>query len=261
MLFRRFFPSASRAARGPEGWRAYAVGDVHGRLDLLDRLLEDIIADDAARPPAKRLLVFLGDLIDRGPQSAEVVERVRTFDRPGFRRIALGGNHEDVLLRILAGDARQIPGWLRFGGDETLRSYGLDPDMIAAMPARQAQRRIADTIPKAHRDFLEQLGDTFRFGDYLFVHAGLRPGVPLDQQSLEDLRWIREPFLSDRRDHGVTVVHGHTISDTVEEVGSRIGIDTGAHATGRLTAIGIEGSERWFMDTVDGRFVREANVA
>lgn len=244
--------------RGAEGWRAYAVGDVHGCLDLLDKLLAQIAADHAARPPARGLLVLLGDLVDRGPNSAGVVERVRTLTLAGFRVVALTGNHEEVLLRILHGEGDQVTGWLTYGGTETLQSYGLDPQEIAKLAPAEAQARIAAAVPSADSTFLASLGDSFRFGDYLFVHAGIRPGIPLAQQSLTDLRWIREPFLSDLRDHGMTVVHGHTISERAERVGSRIGIDTGAYASGRLTALGIEGQERWLLDTVDGFVPQEA---
>lgn len=259
-MFRRFFSSPRAAARGQAGWRAYVIGDVHGCLDLLDRLLADIAADHQARPPARGLLVLLGDLIDRGPDSAGVIERLRTFDRAGFKLICLAGNHEEVLLKILAGDSKEIAGWLRFGGAETLLSYGASLGEIEALSPEAAQRRIAQLILPDHHGFLDQLGDSLRFGDYLFVHAGIRPGVPPDQQSLRDLRWIREPFLSDTRDHGMVVVHGHTISDAVEEVGSRIGIDTGAYATGRLTALGIEGDRRWLIDTVEGLHAREKSL-
>jgi serine/threonine protein phosphatase 1 len=259
-MFRRFFSSPRSVARGQPGWRAYAIGDVHGCLDLLDTLLADILADHDSRPPARGLLVLLGDLIDRGPDSARVLERLRTFDWAGFKLVGLAGNHEEVLLKILNGDASEIAGWLRFGGAETLLSYGADPTALEALSPEVAQRRIAEVIPKADGHFLEQLGDSMRFGDYLFVHAGIRPGVRPEQQTLRDLRWIREPFLSDTRDHGMIVVHGHTISDQVEEYGSRIGIDTGAYATGRLTALGIEGDRRWLIDTVDGRHAREEDL-
>jgi serine/threonine protein phosphatase 1 len=259
-MLRRFFSSPRASARGKPGWRAYVIGDVHGRLDLLDQLLADIAADHEARTPAKGLLVFLGDLIDRGPESAGVIQRLRELNWPGFKLVGLAGNHEEVLLKILDGDPKDVAGWLRFGGAETLASYGTDPRPIEAMNPGAAQGRIAAAIPKRDREFLDQLGDSLRFGDYLFVHAGIRPGVAPDQQSLRDLRWIREPFLSDTRDHGVVVVHGHTISESVEEVGSRIGIDTGAYTTGRLTALAIEGDRRWFMDTVDGLHSREKSL-
>lgn len=251
-MFRRFFSSPRKAARGQAGWRAYVIGDVHGCLSLLDQLLAQIADDHAARPAAKGLIVLLGDLIDRGPDSAGVIRRLREFDLPGFRMAALIGNHEEVLLKILGGDPKAVDGWLRFGGSETLQSYGLDPRPLDTLSPAGAQRRIAAVVPQEDRRFLEGLADSMRFGDYLFVHAGIRPGVPPDQQSLRDLRWIREPFLNDTRDHGMIVVHGHTISEAVEEVGSRIGIDTGAYATGRLTALGIDGDQRWLIDTIDG---------
>lgn len=260
MLFRRFFNSRGPSARGADGWRAYAIGDVHGCIDLLDKLLAEIEADHRARPDARGLIVLLGDLIDRGPDSRGVIERASTLAPEGFRVIALAGNHEEILLRILHGESGQIADWLKFGGIETLASYGLDGEEVARLAPDQAQSRIVAAIPQAHRRYLGLLGDTFRFGDYLFVHAGIRPGIPLDAQSLHDLRWIREPFLSDRRDHGMTVVHGHTISEGVEEVGHRIGIDTGAYASGRLTALCLEGTERWVIDTVDGRVAEEADL-
>ena len=249
MPLRRFFSVRRDAPCGVEGWRAYVVGDVHGCLDALDALLAQIVADHEARVPARALLVFLGDLIDRGPASAQVVERVRTLALPGVKVVTLAGNHEEVLLKILDGEQSRIEGWLKFGGAETLASYGVDPGQVAALPPGPAQEMIAAAIPSADRQFLQSLGDTFRFGDYLFVHAGLRPGLPLSEQSAKDLRWIREPFLSDPRDHGVTVVHGHTITETVDERANRIGIDTGAYRTGRLTALAIEGEERWFLAT------------
>jgi serine/threonine protein phosphatase 1 len=251
-MFRRFFSSSRAVARGQAGWRAYVIGDVHGCLDLFDKLIADIAEDHAMREPAKGLIVVLGDLIDRGPDSAGVLKRLREFDLPGFRLVGLAGNHEEILLKILSGDPTEVPGWLRFGGAETLLSYGADPKALAAISTDAAQRRIAETIPPQDRHYLEQLADSMRFGDYFLVHAGIRPGVPPEQQSLRDLRWIREPFLTDTRDHGMVVVHGHTISEAVEAVGSRIGVDTGAYATGRLTALAIENERRWLIDTVDG---------
>lgn len=256
MLFSRLLSNRARSSCAPRGWRAYAVGDVHGRLDLLDQLLAAIRSDHQRRPKAKALLIFLGDLIDRGPDSAGVIERLVTLGCSDFRVITLAGNHEEVLLDVLSGNDHQFAGWLRFGGAEALRSYGLDPDAVATLPPAEAARQIAGTMPVTHRRLLSELGDSFRFGDYLFVHAGIRPGIPLEQQSTTDLRWIREPFLSDTRDHGMTVVHGHTISERVEEAGSRIGIDTGAYQSGRLTALGLEGQQRWTIDTVDGLIER-----
>jgi diadenosine tetraphosphatase ApaH/serine/threonine PP2A family protein phosphatase len=234
---------------GARGYRAYVVGDIHGRLDLLDKLLGEIHTELAERPARKALIVFLGDLIDRGPNSAQVIERLRSYHRDGIQTVFLLGNHEEVLLRILEGDRSPIPNWLMFGGLECLKSYGVDPQLIGAYPDDKALTIIRLAIPKQHEEFLKSFVDTCRFGDYLFVHAGIRPGVPIDDQVQSDLRWIREPFLMDDTDHGCVVVHGHTISPEVEERPNRIGIDTGAYRSGILTALAIEGTERWYLDT------------
>lgn len=234
--------------RGARGHRAYAIGDVHGRLDLLDALLETIDRDDRERAPRQTVLVMLGDLIDRGPSSAEVVERLRTFERPRTRPVFLSGNHEEILLRLIGGEERLLAGWLRFGGGECLASYGADPRRIAAMAPDEAIAAIRAAIPDAHVAFLRGFSDTFRFGDYLFVHAGIRPGLPLHQQTQADLRWIRSPFLEDARDHDFMVVHGHTIVETVEQRPNRIALDTGAYRSGVLTALGVEGDDRWLLE-------------
>lgn len=244
---------------GPKAHRAYAIGDVHGRLDLLDEMLATIAADNKARKPARTTIIFLGDLIDRGPQSFEVVERLRTY-HPGFANLVfLMGNHEEVLLRILSGETDILPDWLRFGGAECARSYGLDPVDLETREPAAALRLLRRAVPKEHLKFLSSFADTASFGKYLFVHAGIRPGVPLSKQSAPDLRWIREPFLDDRSDHGRIVVHGHTISDGVDERSNRIGLDTGAYYTGVLTALGLEEDERWFLQTV-GMAQQESNA-
>jgi serine/threonine protein phosphatase 1 len=232
---------------GAKGYRAYVVGDVHGRLDLLEELLAKIHAELQHRPSAKTLLVFVGDLIDRGPSSAQVIERLRTYRREGIRPVFLLGNHEEVLLRILKGDAQLITKWRWFGGAECLESYGVDPSQFSHLTDEEALALVRRAIPKEHVEFLESFADSCRFGDYLFVHAGIRPGVELEQQRQSDLRWIREPFLLDESDHGFIVVHGHTISREVEVRPNRIGIDTGAYRTGVLTALAIEGPERWLV--------------
>jgi serine/threonine protein phosphatase 1 len=237
--------------RGLRGHRAYAVGDVHGRADLLDRILGEIEADIAKRPAKKTLLVFLGDLIDRGPSSAEVVETLRTYRRPGVHPVFLLGNHEEVLLRILGGEASLIDKWRWVGGAECLRSYGLDPERLTNVDESVALALVREAIPKEHADFLRSFVDTCSFGDYLFVHAGIRPGVALDDQRQADLRWIRNAFLNDDTDHGVIVVHGHTISRAVDEQPNRIGIDTGAYVNGVLTALAIEDSKRWYLATTE----------
>ena len=234
---------------GAKGYRAYVVGDVHGRLDLTDQLLGKIEDDLERRPAKKAVLVFVGDLIDRGPESAQVIERLRTYRRPGLRTVFLLGNHEEVMLRVLGGDLSLLPDWLAFGGAQCLASYGIDPNTLAGMESAEALGLIRRSVPRDHSRFLHGFADSFRFGDYLIVHAGIRPGVELGQQLQSDLRWIRTPFLSDSTDHGVVVVHGHTITKGVEERPNRIGIDTGAYASGVLTALVIEGAERRYLDT------------
>ena len=245
----RTTPLKGGAPTVPAGRRAYAVGDVHGRLDLLDDLLRRIEADNAARPPARATIVFLGDLIDRGPESAQVVERLRRY-RPTFAKpVFLMGNHEEVLLRILSGETRLLADWLRFGGADCARSYGVDPHEMETVGGASAVKILRQAIPKEHAKFLESFVDTASFGKYLFVHAGIRPGVPLSHQQPQDLRWIRLPFLDDETDHGCIVVHGHTITEAVDERENRIGLDTGAYRTGVLTALGLEAKERWFLQT------------
>ena len=233
--------------KGKEGCRAYAVGDIHGRLDLLNLLLDTIERDMAARERRRTFIIFLGDLIDRGPDSAGVVERLRTYRNPDAKLIFLGGNHEEVLLNILGGQRGVLPSWLKFGGLECAASYGIDPEELRAMHEELAIELVRSKVPTAHRDFLESFGDTFSFGDYLFVHAGIRPGVAVDEQSRKDLRWIRDPFLSDIKEHGFVVVHGHTIVERVEERPNRIAIDTGAYHSGVLTALAVEDDRRWFL--------------
>ena len=245
---------------GPRSRRAYAVGDIHGRLDLLEQLLATIEDDVRKRRKLRTDIVFLGDLIDRGPDSAGVVELLRTY-RPSFARTwFLMGNHEEVMLKVLGGDGDVFKHWMRFGGAECVRSYGADPAALARMAPDDAIAVLKNRIPREHVEFLSGFGDTITFGSYLFVHAGIRPGTSLADQLPTDLHWIREPFLHDESDHGHIVVHGHTISEEVEALPNRIGIDTGAYRTGVLTALGIEGTERWFLQT-DNAMVEFGDVA
>jgi len=249
------FNLSSRREQGPagaRGYRAYAVGDIHGRIDLLEHLLAKIHADLQQRPARKTLLVFVGDLIDRGPSSAQVIERLRCYHRDGVKPVFLLGNHEEVLLRIIAGDSSVVDSWLKFGGLQCLQSYGVKLAQLRGRAAEEIVEIVRRVVPKEHVEFLDTFADSCRFGDYLFVHAGIRPGVEVDQQNQSDLRWIRDPFLFDERDHGFVVVHGHTISDELDERPNRIGIDTGAYRSGILTALAIEGTERWQIDTRGG---------
>ena len=238
----------SRGSEGPPGCRAYAIGDVHGRLDLLVELLARIEEDNKRRGPAKTWLVFLGDLVDRGPDSRGVVDLLATRP-PGFaRNVFLKGNHEEFFLGVLEGDDSGVQHWLAYGGTECAQSYGLTSGWMLNATPTAIMERLIEAVPAGHVRFLEAMADSFRFGDYLFVHAGIRPGVALDRQTSKDLRWIREGFLDDLTDHGVVVVHGHTIVERAEEHPNRIAIDTGAYRYGTLTALGIEGGERWFIE-------------
>jgi serine/threonine protein phosphatase 1 len=242
-------PTRNARPTTPRGYRAYAVGDIHGRLDLLDQLLATIEQDVERSPARKNLLIFLGDLIDRGPDSRGVLERLRTYRHDRLQPHFLAGNHEEVLLRLLAGEHGILSSWLRYGGGECLRSYGVDPASLAGLNERSALSLVRSNIPDIHARFIGGFSDTLRLGDYLFVHAGIRPGVDISLQSLVDLRWIREPFLDCDDDHGLVVVHGHTISESVDERPNRIGIDTGAYRSGLLTALAVEGEKRWIVDT------------
>lgn len=239
----------SERPRAPRGHRAYAVGDIHGRLDLLDQLLAMIERDVERSPARKSVLIFLGDLIDRGPDSRGVVERLRTYNHARLQMQVLAGNHEEVLLRLLAGERGLLDDWLKFGGAECLRSYGTEPASLDGLNEKNALAVVQAAIPYEHKQFLGSLADTISFGDYLFVHAGIRPGLDLSHQSQFDLRWIRSQFLDCEDDHGMIVVHGHTISEAVDERPNRIGIDTGAYRTGVLSALVVEGENRFVIDT------------
>ena len=166
-----------RAPSGARGRRAYVVGDVHGRLDLLDELIGQVESDLLARPIRQAVLVFVGDLIDRGPSSAQVVERLRTFRRSGIETVFLLGNHEEVLLRVVGGEAGLIAKWRQFGGKECVESYGADPQAFARMADDEAIALVREIVPTEHIAFLSGFADTCRFGDYLIVHAGIRPGA------------------------------------------------------------------------------------
>jgi serine/threonine protein phosphatase 1 len=233
----------------PAEQRVYAVGDIHGRLDLLEELLARIQEDEAERASADTTLIFLGDLVNRGPDSRGVVERLLRLsrERPGTR--FLKGNHEQVLLRAVTGDPKAVRFLVRIGGRATLLSYGIPEAEYDQLDYVELTERFAALVPQDHVEFLAGFEDWLAIGDYLFVHAGLRPGVAFEDQSPEDLRWIRSEFLDHRSSFGKVVVHGHSISEEVEIRPNRIGIDTGAYASGRLSAVGLQGSERWFLST------------
>lgn len=245
------FPPSRVTARVPDGTRVYAVGDIHGRLDLLDRLLDRIAEDVTRTKPQRVSVVFLGDYVDRGPHSRGVIERLMQGP-PADSALAgadwtcLKGNHEEYMVRFLDESA---PGtvWCRIGGVETVRSYagqipeGQEND-IAAL-----QLLLERSLPPAHLRFLSRLPLMHCEGDYLFVHAGIRPGVALQDQSPADLLWIRDEFLFHGAPLEKRVVHGHSPAPAPEIRPHRIGIDTGAYYSGNLTALVLDGGEMKFL--------------
>jgi serine/threonine protein phosphatase 1 len=233
----------------PDGRRIYSVGDIHGRLDLLDALLAQIDADDRARGPAASEIVFLGDLVDRGPDSRGVVERLLALGAAGRPVRFLIGNHEQVFLKALEGDLKALRFLIRIGGRETLLSYGITEEEYRTLDYEDLAQIFRERVPQDHVRFLSAFESWIEIGDYLFVHAGLRPGVALEDQAISDLCWIRDDFLKHRDSFGKMVVHGHSITEGVDLRPNRIGIDTGAFASGTLTAIGLEKEERWFLST------------
>ena len=248
-LFRKRSQPIARA-RAPEDTVVYAIGDIHGSADLLRRLHERIAADATARRAGRRVLVHLGDYVDRGTGAREVLDRLAAGALPGFEVVNLMGNHDAWFLRFLD-DPEAGPDWLASGGQATLLSYGVGPhsELPTAERMDAIRRDLSARVPSDHLRLLERAPLFHREGDYLFVHAGLRPRVPLDSQTEADLLWIREPFLESRDDHGPAVVHGHTVVDAPEVHPNRIAIDTGAYATGRLTALVVQGGERGFLTT------------
>jgi serine/threonine protein phosphatase 1 len=222
--------------------RVYAVGDIHGRLDLLLTIAAQIRQDLAVRPTEAPLVCFLGDYVDRGPSSAGVIEHLATPSGEGVRQIFLKGNHEDRMLAFLDEPAVHGPGWLKFGGREALASYGVPQAQIDAEDWRELRDAFEAALPPTHLTFLNSLKVAFRWGGYLFVHAGLDPARPLTDQDPRDLLWIREPFQSSERDHGLCVVHGHVITPEPVLRANRIGLDTGAYKSGVLTCAALEGA-------------------
>lgn len=231
----------------PDGRRVYAIGDIHGRDDLFAELIELIRADNAARHDAEVTLILLGDLVDRGPQSAEVVERAMRLKEEFVDTRLLIGNHEECFLAALTGDVRRVRYFMRIGGEATVRSYWKDDLSFVESSFEDVAEQLPKKVPAEHMNFLAGGENIVEIGNYLFVHAGIRPGVAIEKQSLGDLRWIREEFLHDERDHGAMIVHGHTICDDIDEWPNRIGIDTGAYRSGVLTAIVLEGVERRYL--------------
>ena len=238
-------------ARAPEGLRLYAIGDVHGRADLLADMHLRIARDLRERPVDDWRVIHVGDYIDRGPESARALSIAMEYARGGRAEFLLG-NHDEFMRDFLRAPERaEFDLWMMNGGNTTLRSFGMDDALVAYAPDPQARRELRDRLVDAMPglvDFLEGLGLMSRYGDYAFVHAGVRPGVPLDQQSPHDLVWIREPFLYSTEDLGAVVVHGHTPVRAVDVQPNRIGIDTGAVFGGPLTCLVLEGRERALLE-------------
>lgn len=232
----------------PSGTCVYAVGDVHGELGALVRLLGKIREDAGRAGARRRVLIFLGDYVDRGFQSRQVIDFLLRLPPPDFEGVFLKGNHDAWLLAFLE-DTGAGPEWFGAGGQATLLSYGVPvpPEPRNAALLATVHEEFVRVFPPEHRAFLEKLAPSHVEGDYLFVHAGVRPGIPLEDQQERDLLWIRDEFIRDRSDHGKVVVHGHSVTDRPDVRRNRIGIDTGAYATGRLTCLVLEGASRRFL--------------
>ena len=238
-------PKGEGVSTVPPGTRIYAVGDIHGRRDLLLRMEQRILVD-LGGGITEPLVVFLGDYVDRGPDSAGVIEHLSSR-RFGVAIKALRGNHEDLLLSFLD-DPSILDRWRGLGGLETLHSYGVDvSEALRGRGYRQAREQFAAKLPAAHRRFLEELPLNHGCGDYFFCHAGVRPRVGLDRQADEDLLWIRDEFLNFEGSFGKIVVHGHSPVSEPEMHANRINVDTGAFATSRLTAVVLEEAGRRFL--------------
>ena len=240
-----------RRHRAPTDCRVYAIGDIHGRADLLRALRRRIRADAAQAPALDKRVVYLGDYIDRGAASREVFDMLIDEPLAGFTSVHLSGNHEAMALDFLE-DSRTASRWLNDGGAETLKSYGLAGapcwDPLAMAGVRES---LAAALPARHLAFLRGLRLSHTEGDYFFCHAGVRPGVALESQAPEDLLRIREPFLESDADHTKMVVHGHSITERVEPRPNRIGVDTGAWRSGRLSALVLEADTWRLLDTGD----------
>lgn len=232
----------------PAQLRIYAIGDIHGRLDLLNELLARISRDIERRPTARPLYVFLGDYIDRGPSSRDTIDRLIEHGKT-HQSVFLKGNHELIAMKCL-NDRTLLDHWLRLGGLETLVSYGVPAKIMAdGRQIAEIQSVFHSSLPQSHFRFFRDLKNFFECGDFFFVHAGVKPNVELSRQKENDLLWIREEFLSSKDEFGKIIVHGHTPTLEIEVGPNRINIDTGAFATGRLSCLVMEGDDLSVIDT------------
>ena len=231
----------------PEGTRYYVIGDIHGRLDLYEGMIDAIEDDDRSRGGADAQVILLGDLVDRGPDSAGVVARTREWQKKRKVRV-LAGNHEEMMLGAFD-KPEVLRHFLKHGGRETVLSYGLSKKQFNAMNLNELFRLLPTLIPQSDRDYIADFEEMIIAGDYVFVHAGIDPKLPLDEQKRKDMLWIRDRFLNHEGPLDKVVVHGHTIFDRVMDCGNRIGIDTGAFRSGVLTALVLEGEQRRVIQT------------
>ena len=235
-------------AHVPKNQRIYCVGDIHGRADLLEQLHEKILID-AAPYQGKKIIVYLGDYVDRGDQSRQVIEILLSKPLTDFEAIYLKGNHEQAMLDFIEYPVAAAA-WLSFGGREALNSYGI---ALVHIPGKkhlaELAQKLDNKLPDSHRAFMENTLHSWQCGSYYFVHAGIRPDIALDKQNHEDQLWIRDDFLENRQNHGSIIVHGHSITPEPEVHPNRIGIDTGAFSTGILTCLVLEDDQQRFLHT------------
>ena len=253
-MFSRLFSRRGSApeiklSKVPDGSRVYAIGDVHGCVGLLRKLQAMILEDAASHADVRKVIVYLGDYIDRGVDSRAVIDRLIDEPLPEFESVFLKGNHEETLLQFLD-DPKVAPSWLAYGGDATLYSYGVrPPDSDSPDELLATQQIFSKNLPREHLQFFRATKVMHIEGDYAFVHAGFRENIAIELQSVEDMLWISDEFLRSRADFGKIVVHGHSITESPMVQCNKIGIDTGAFATGKLTCLVLDGRERHFLTT------------
>lgn len=241
---------STQAYAMPNGEIVYAIGDVHGCYMSMLNLLVRIEADRRARPEPKSTIVFLGDLIDRGPSSREVIEFLMTFNPNWSDVVFLRGNHEEVMLDVMTGNISAMRSWFEFGGKDCARSYGVDNFGQLLINPDHIMMALQRSVPLEHLEFMDSFSDAFAFGDYLLVHAGIRPKIDIEEQAPHDMRWIRSTFLDYKKPHPMKIVHGHSVVDGAPENHSnRIAVDTGAHQGRPLTAVCLCGGEEIFIQS------------